>query len=666
MFKLKPHNLFFPLFLLGALVLASHGRIQAAPSAPQAPKWSYALPGLAGTNSPALEDINNDGNLDVIVGTANGHVVAVNHAGALLWDTDLGPLFGQGANSLRISAAPAVADIDNDGQMEVVAATGWVTTDVCHIGGVIVLNHLGQKESGNWPLIAQDNPDLPPSNCPASIYSTPGLGDVDGDGDMELFFGGFDRRIYGLHHNGTAVTGFPADSYLRGRFPTWPNLIGHLSDTVWSSPALADLDGDGLPEIYLGTDEGNMGNSFGGNTMNWYCPYATPWGYEYCGGTLYGLSATGTILPGFPKLFWEHIQSTPAIADLNGDGTLDITIGTGTFYATVTGMDKGRRFLAYDGATGGFLAGWNSYANVWEGGQNTTSGTPSPPAIGDITGDGQLDVVAFTFDNKVYAWHGNGTAVAGFPLTPSASFFQFGVGQGPVLADYNGDGDMEIFFTANTSVVVLDGNGTQLVAQNDRFWLESFFPNGFRVSNTPAVGDLDGNGKLDLVVSSGMTGLDSGGGYIVAWELANSSTAADWPMFKRNAARTSTLIPPTLRVQNSILSALHTLGDNSDIVKSITLANTGEDDLNWSISGLPGRITAVPQNGTLGAGEQTAVQITIDTNGLPLGSNPLGSFNVAATTTGGGQTAAVLPPTVSTTVIIANQIYTAYLPLVTR
>lgn len=658
-------SLFTLCALLGLLILATNGRSQAAPLAPQTPKWIFNLPGFAGSSSPALADINNDNQLDVIVGTTNGHVVAIDHNGNQIWDTNLAPLVGFSPPNLRITASPVVADIDNDGQQEIVITTGDVGGAICYQGSIVVLNHLGQKESGSWPVSTTENVDLPPENCPAGIYSTPAVGDVDGDGDMEIFVGGFDRHIRGLHHNGTAVAGFPADSYLRPRLPTWPNLVGATLDTIWSSPALADLTGDGLPEIFLGTDEGNLGDAFGGNTMNWYCPYTPPWNYEYCGGSLYGLRANGTVLPNFPHLVWEHIQSTPAIADLNNDGVPDIAVGTGTYYATTTGTDKGRRFMAYDGASGGFLAGWNSYANIWEGGQTTTSGTPSPPAIGDITGDGQLDVVAFSFDNKIYAWHADGTAVAGFPVSPSAVAFTFDVGRGPILADYNGDGDMEIFFAANTSVLVLDGNGAQIVGQNGRYWLEPLVASGFRIVNTPAIGDLDGNGKLDLVVSSGLDGLDTGTGRVVVWEVQNSSPAADWPMFKQNPARTSALIPPTLQVSTAAFTAFQLLGDNTAIQRSLVLKNPSTADLDWNISNLPSRVNAMPVNGTIPAGGETTVQITLDPSGLPLGSNALGSFTINAAVVGGGD-ATVNPATVASTIIIANQIYTSYLPLVTK
>ncbi len=69
-----------------------------------------------------------------------------------------------------------------------------------------------------------------------SVFSSPAVADVDGDGKMEVGFGAFDRNIYLLNADGT----------LRWYY--------HAADTVWSSPAFADVNADGKLEMIIGSD----------------------------------------------------------------------------------------------------------------------------------------------------------------------------------------------------------------------------------------------------------------------------------------------------------------------------------------------------------------------------------------------------------------------------
>ena len=91
-------------------------------------------------------------------------------------------------------------------------------------------------------------------------------------------------RVYAWRFDGTPVPGFPPDSWLAVPFPADPEYRGKLGDTIWSSPALADLDRDGYLEVIIGSDEGNRTEN-----SPWECPYILPSGWRpgYCGGSLY-------------------------------------------------------------------------------------------------------------------------------------------------------------------------------------------------------------------------------------------------------------------------------------------------------------------------------------------------------------------------------------------
>jgi hypothetical protein len=104
-----------------------------------------------------------------------------------------------------------------------------------------------------------------------------------------------------------------------------------------------------------------------------------------------------------------------------------------------------------------------------------------------------------------------------------------------VLADYNGDGRMEIFLSEAWTVAVVDGTGQQITAPSYPSSKPIYITSGSLINN-PAVGDIDGDGKLELVAANSR---------LTVWDLPQSTnTRADWPMFRRNATRTGAVGQP--------------------------------------------------------------------------------------------------------------------------
>ncbi|MEA2124876.1 MAG: hypothetical protein QOI80_1658, partial [Solirubrobacteraceae bacterium] len=292
--------------------------------------------------------------------------------------------------------------------------------------------------------------------------------------------------------------------------------VRNLRTSGEASPALADLNRDGRADIVLATSGGTV-HAFGGARLRelrgWprhqrRAPHAraaarrigtvrsgflaTPAVGDVTGdhrpdvvaagldGFIYGWSARGRRLKGFPyrialkspghdelstKLD-AAIYASPALADLDRDGTLDIVVGAAD-----------QHIYAIDGR-GRDLPGWPVLARDTPDGDVTK--ILSSPAIGDLDGDGHPDVVEGTAEvygstpnteGRVYAFDGAGKRLAGWPIKPPALAADAiplageGTPMSPVLADVDGDGRDEVAIAAFTGMPELyGGDGARRLA----------------------------------------------------------------------------------------------------------------------------------------------------------------------------------------------------------
>ena len=566
---------------------------------------------------------------------------SIDQDGSLLWSKDVAPAFGMAGNKQRIASSPAVADIDADGYPEVVVGTGTIHRSICTQGGMIVLEHDGSVKKG-WPFLAVDY-TIPPAGCADTVFSTPALGDLDKDGDLEIVFGGFDKRIYAMDHQGKLLPGFPPDSYHFQRFG-WGNLRGLLGDTIWSSAALADVDGDSYLDIVIGTDEGNYDSRFIPIVHGWECPYRSPEVQGYCGGLIYALDRHGKLLPGFPQYRLEQIQSTPALFDVDKDGRAEIFIGTGDGYwrNSPDHPQYGFRLFGID-HDGKDLPGWSGGKKV--GGVVTTS-----PAIGDLDGDNIAEVVVTARNKKLYAFHLNGTPVPGFPMTPtmhSGSVLDpYGPGSAIVLADYDGDQAMEIFVRHAHETIIVDGTGKQLTAASRNDSRPAYVTNG-TLWNSPAVGDLDGDGHLELV---------SQNSELTVWSLPNSSPRADWPMLQKNSMRTGSTAAE-IKVAPESMLVVHERGKDKEYLQRINVRSyIGAFD--WRLSTDKPEIITIPvQSGKVNG--ETMIDIKVRVKGeISAGRQHLSDVHLKLTLHGTLYDDIVIP----LNTIVYDDLYQTYLP----
>ena len=168
---------------------------------------------------------------------------------------------------------------------------------------------------------------------------------------------------------------------------------------------------------------------------------------------------------------------TVVTGDFNGDGKLDLAVANGNNVATVS--------ILLGTGTGTFAARTDF----------ATGSVPAFLALGDFNGDGSLDLVTAGFStNNVSVLLGTGTGSFG----PSTDF---GVGvfpQAVAVGDFNGDGKLDLVATNRMSdtVSILLGTGTGTFAPK----IDSGTGKG---PISIGVGDFNGDGKLDLAIANG-------------------------------------------------------------------------------------------------------------------------------------------------------------------
>ncbi len=466
-------------------------------------RWGILLDGWNRSSSPVIADIDADGVNEIVFGHQDGKLRAYEADGTLKWSTPAIPGVGAGCmvqdSATAIDSSPAVADLDLDGIPEVVVGVGstWVENQN---GSVIAVN--GKTGAIEWQFTGgRDTSDIW-SNSPVldgwceGVYSTPAIGDVDGDGYLDVTFGAWDFYIWSVDRFGSPLPGFPVNN----------------DDTVWSSPALFDLDGDHDMEIFVGGD-------------------STPGGYfDHLGGVFRALDwENGVVTELWHRTANEVFHSSPAIGDINGDGRPEAIMGTGdNWHSTTGGASDHTRVFAFHLDDGSTVPGWP----VSTGDTVITS-----PALGDLDGDGRPEVVVGSWDNTVRAWRGDGSQL--WSVTPTYGHPDFDslgsirITGSPVIADLDGDGDQDVAVGSSVGIALLNGqSGSSL--EDGLGWRDRLSV-GWSHETAPAVGVLEGERRLVV------TGFDTPGvrTRVATFALPSTSTVDAWPMWGFSPLRAS-------------------------------------------------------------------------------------------------------------------------------
>ncbi len=540
--------------------------------------------GGSGEGSPKLADLDGDGVRDIVVPTGDGliHVYSLASgkpvelkgfpAKAKLLDGfetaaesyRNAPAYRPGTGSgidldltrEAVPSTPAVADLDGDGKLEIVA-TSWQ-------GTVHVFRNDGTDYTG-WPRRLPEVPSCPldGSKVPADklcmgerdglyhrlargAFAAPVVVNMDADPALEIIQAAFDGYVHIFNLDGTEVSGWPV------RVTTGKD--AKEFGRILTTPAVADYNGDGVMDLMVGSNE-RVGGDDGAA------------GYVFMldgRGTKAGASA---FLPNWPvsvsslslfPLIAEGIGSSPISADVDGDGRPEgIAHGNGSppiimpanpGTQSVIGSIPSRALplRSEDGEERRGLEPTSRFGAGTKARKDTLLPLFAQPSAGDLDQDGTPDVVtsggslslagsmlgrsapAQRPQHLLGMWSGKtGAMFPGSPvLLEDFTFFN-----SQVIADLTGDGYPEVITgTGSYYVHAVDACGNEAAG-----WPKF---TGQWIVATAAVGDVNGDHQLDVIASTRS-------GWLYAWKTAGRDDGVvQWESFHHDNRNTGNLSVP--------------------------------------------------------------------------------------------------------------------------
>ncbi|MFA5123470.1 FG-GAP-like repeat-containing protein, partial [Zavarzinia sp.] len=486
--------------------------------------------------TPSLADLDGDGDLDAVIGAADGTLHYIENTG-----TATAPVYvlRSGMDNpfdgaiVGAGSTPSVADIDGDGDLDAVVGAAD--------GSFSYYENTGTAAAPVYVL--QSGADNPFDAVNIGAGGTANLADVDGDGDLDALVGSSDGTLRYYENTGTAT----APVYVERTGAANP--YDGLDVGAQSTPILADLDGDGDLDLASGESGGTLKyypttdpviggddiitlgegdnialGGFGNDTITTGSGADIILGdngaVSYIPGTTQLLQATSTDL----------VNGTGGIDTIiTGDGNNLILAGVGADNVTAgAGLDlvMGDNGEFNWGATTGLLEsfmstdpilGGNDVILVGEGdnivvggfGSDTiTSGSGTDILLGDNGAvsytPGTTNLLQAVSTDPVNATGGNDTIIGGDGENPLGGVV-VGAGSTPSFADIDGDGDLDaIMGAADGTLSYFENTGTAAapVYVETTGAANPLAAVNVGADSTASFADIDGDGDLDAIVGA--------------------------------------------------------------------------------------------------------------------------------------------------------------------
>ncbi len=477
--------------------------------------WPFATDAEI-VSSPLVADLEGDGQNELIFTSGDGKVCVLDKNGQ--------PKNGWPVASGSFMAGhydPAVGDVDGNGKLEVVVKT--ITASVS-LDQINIYKHDGTVLAG-WPKsISQLSIG---ALFGSGRYTSPILADLDNDGASEIIVNSVGGWTYVFEGNGSDFSGWPK------------KVVDDNFTLIYSNPAVGDINGDGFAEIIIKAINETSYNSK---------------------GILYAFDRNGNLLSGWPKDIHNGSTTSPILGDINNDGKKEVICSS--FIKGSSAYLNEYVIYVFD-YLGNYLPGWpTSYAAPGDSPNAITGGL----SVADLNKDGGLEILSATNSTweELHVFKNNGQLL--WKASPMVNWI-YNMYSAPVVADINGDNELEIMIAKYQGmpeytgrIFVYDRNGTEKSALNkiipDQLWI------------SPTVEDLDNDGKSEIVAGSML-------GKIYVWDTngVNSRSLMPWPVFQGNIQRTGFSMPQKDALPPTIPADL-----------SAAAISSSQINLSWTVS----------------------------------------------------------------------------------
>ena len=424
----------------------------------------FGLSDVGFRSTPTLADIDADGDLDAFVGGQGGKLSFFENTGGSTLAAFATPLTNSplGLSDVGSSIAPALVDIDGDGDLDAFFGEQQ--------GGAYFFENTGSSTSAAFAAPVSGSPF---GLSDVGLYSSPAFADVDGDGDLDAFVGEYAGNLNFFENTGSSTSAAFASAVTSSPFGL--SVVG-----LGSAPTFADIDGDGDLDAFVGEAYGNI------NFFENVAPLN-----EVSIVALNANQAEGDA--GVTAFTFTLTRS----GDTTDASTVDFAVtGSGTDPADATDFDGG----ALPSGTATFAAGETSQTLTLEVSGDTTpevneqfTVTLSNPSAGTSIDTDTASETVVTDDGLVFELS---TSPAPLGLTDVGTESQVALG------DLDGDGDLDAL-VGDTSGVMRYFENTGSASAPAYVQVGGSSPFGLPDVGTviaPTLGDLDGDGDLDLLV----------------------------------------------------------------------------------------------------------------------------------------------------------------------